>query len=328
MRAHVLTTQGVQFTDAPSPVIRPTDVLVRVRAAALNRMDLGMARGHLHGGAGGPGTVLGVEWSGDIVSVGAEVPDFQPGERVMCSGMGGFAELAATDWGRVLTIPSGMSYEEAAGLPVALQTMHDAIVTHGELKVGQRVLVLGASSGVGLMALQIAKEMGATWVAASSTDSARRTQLARFGADYAFDSNDPEWAPRLMAATENQGADLTIDQLAGPHFERAMRATRIGGHIVNVGRLAGAQAGFDFDLHALRRLHYVGVTFRTRSRGEVREIGRRMRIDLGPALQRGRLRLPIDRVLPLEELPAALRVMHENRHFGKLVLRVEASTAH
>jgi len=323
MRAYVLTAEGPSLRDTERPSVQETDVLVRVRAAALNRVDLGLARGLMHGGAGGVGAVLGVEWAGDVVSVGAEVPYLQPGDRVMCSGMGGFAELAVADWGRALPIPAGMSYEEAAGLPVALQTMHDALVTHGELRPGQRVLVLGASSGVGLMALQIAKEMGASWVAGTSTRPERRARLQEFGADLALDSNDPSWVSQLLAATQQQGVDVSIDQLSGPTFERCMRATRIGGRIVNVGRLAGMQANFDFDLHALRRLRYVGVTFRTRTKPEVRDIGRRLRVDLYPALQRGRLRLPVDRVLPFEEVPSALALMQANRHFGKIVIRVD-----
>lgn len=325
MRAYVLTADGPSFIDMPEPTVRAHDVLVRVRAAALNRADLAMASGQKHGAVGGIGTVLGLEWAGDVVAVGAEVPDLRPGDRVMCSGLGGFAEYAVTDWGRVLPLPTSASYEQAAGLPVALQTMHDALVTHGELRAGQRVLVLGASSGVGLMALQIAKEMGASWVAGSSTSPSRRSQLQRFGADLLLDSNATDWVAQLMAATNGEGVDLTIDQLAGPAFDQAMRATRIGGRIVNVGRLAGTQGAFDFDLHALRRLSYVGVTFRTRTLDEVRDIGRRLRVDLWPALQRERLRLPIDRVLPFVELPLALELMRENKHFGKLVVRADTS---
>jgi NADPH2:quinone reductase len=172
------------------------------------------------------------------------------------------------------------------------------------------------------MAQQIAKEMGAAWVAGTSQNAERRSRLQAFGADLALDSSDPQWVELLLAATERHGVDLTIDQLAGPDFERTMRATRIAGRIVNVGRLAGAQANFDFDLHALRRLSYIGVTFRTRTREEVRDIGRKVRIDLFPALQRGRLRLPIDRVYPFDEITTALERMRENRHFGKIVLRV------
>jgi len=173
-----------------------------------------------------------------------------------------------------------------------------------------------------LMALRIAKEMGAAWVAGTSQNAERRSRLHEFGADLALDSSDPRWVEALLEGSERQGVDLTIDQLAGPAFDRTMRATRIGGRIVNVGRLAGMQAPFDFDLHALRRLTYVGVTFRTRTREEVREVGRKLRIDLGPALARGRLQLPVDRVYPLDEVASALERMRENHHFGKLVLRV------
>lgn len=322
MRAYVLTSEGPRVVSHEVPAIRSSDVLVRVRACALNRVDLTMARGHKHGSAGGQGSVLGVEWAGEIEEVGADVPDWQPGDKVMCSGAGAFAEFAVTDWGRVLPLPAALSFEQGAGLAVALQTMHDAIVTQGQLRVDQRVLVHGASSGVGLMALQIAKEMGASWIAGTSTHVERRARLHEFGCDLALDSNDASWVDALLAATDQEGVQLTIDQLSGPAFERTMRATSIGGRIVNVGRLAGAEASFDFDLHALRRLSYVGVTFRTRTRAEVRDLTRKLRVDLAPALQRGRLTLPIDRVYPFDEIGVALERMRENRHFGKIVLKL------
>lgn len=323
MKAYVLTADGPAIADVPEPTPGPNDVLIRVRAAALNRVDLAMMRGHVHGGAGGVGNVLGVEWAGEVVATGAAVDGLPPGTRVMCSGAGAFAEYAVADAGRVLPLPdAAMRWEEAASLPVALQTMHDAVVTNGALKQGQSVLIQGASSGVGLMGLQIARAMGAGLVIGSSTDPARRARLGECGAELAIDSKDPGWVKQVTEATGVKGVDLIVDQVSGPGMNANMLATRIGGRIVNVGRLGGDKAEFNFDLHALRRITYVGVTFRTRNRAEVREINRRMQADLWTHLAKGALRLPIDATFPLDSIADALAHMKANHHFGKIVVTV------
>ena len=323
MQAYILTADGPALADAPLPKPGASEVLVRVRAAALNRVDLAMARGHVHGGAGGVGNVLGVEWSGDVVELGASVEGIKVGDRVMCSGAGAFAQYAATDFGRVLPIPgAAMSYEQAAALPVALQTMHDAVVTHGGLKQGQSVLIQGASSGVGLMAMQIARAKGAGLVIGSSTDPVRRARLDECGAQLAIDSRDPGWVAQVLEATGGKGVDLIVDQVSGPAVNQNMAATRIGGRIVNVGRLGGDKGEFNFDLHALRRLTYIGVTFRTRNRAEVREINARVKADLWEDLARGHLSLPIDHSFDFDAIADALAHMKANRHFGKIVVKI------
>lgn len=322
MKALVLGPDGPRITDAPRPVPGPDDVLVRVRACGLNRADLGMAAGVKHGAAGGAGAVLGMEFAGEVAETGANVTRLRAGDRVMCSGSGGFAEYAVANAARAVPIPSAeMSFEQAATLPVALQTMHDAVVTHGQLAAGGTVLIQGASSGVGLVAMQIARLRGAALVIGSSTDAARRARLAEFGAHLAVDSSDPAWVDEVLKATGGRGVDLIVDQVSGSVANQNLRATRVLGRIVNVGRLGGMHGDFDFDLHALRRITYVGVTFRTRSVDEVREIVERMRADLGDDVAAGRIRLPIDRVFALDDAPEALAHMRANRHFGKVVLR-------
>ena len=326
MKAILAGQAGAVLGQASTPVPKPNEVLVRVRACGLNRADLGMAAGHRHGAHGGAGTVLGMEWAGEVVEIGAEVPGqsgLKKGDRVMCSGGGGFAEYAVADYGRVLAIPSAqMSFEQAATLPIALQTMHDALITHGQLAPGGTVMIQGASSGVGLMAMQIAKWRGASLIVGSSTDAGRRSRLAEFGAHLAVDSRKPEWVDQVLAATDGKGVDLIVDQVSGGVANQNLAATRVLGRIVNVGRLGGTRDEFNFDLHALRRITYIGVTFRTRSLDEVREIGRRMMADLGSVVASGQLSLPIDRTFALDEAPAALAHMSENRHFGKVVLSV------
>jgi len=205
---------------------------------------------------------------------------------------------------------------------VALQTMHDALVTNGRLKEGESVLIQGASSGVGLMALQIARHKGAKLVIGTSTNAARRARLTEYGADLALDSRDPAWPERVAEATEGKGVDLIIDQVSASVANQNMKAAAVLGRIVNVGRLGGMKGEFDFDLHALKRIDYIGVTFRTRSLEEVREIVRRMRADLWDAVEAGKLALPIDRSFPLEEAAAAQAHMRANAHFGKIVLTV------
>jgi NADPH:quinone reductase len=324
MKAGVVGDNGLEIRDVPAPRPKPNEILVRVRAAGLNRAELAMAAGHKHGNLGGAGAVVGLEWSGEVVELGAEVPaGLKPGDRVMCSGSGGYAEYAVADWGRVGRIPpNNMSFEQAATLPIALQTMHDALVTNGGLAASEAVLIQGASTGVGLMGLQIAKQRGASLVIGSSTNAARRARLAEFGADLAIDSSDPAWPDAVLAVTGGKGVDLIVDQISASVANANMKAAKVLGRIVNVGRLGGATGNFDFDLHALKRIAYIGVTFRTRSLDEVREINRRMRADLWPLVEAGKLSLPIDRVFPLDEAPAAQAHMRANAHFGKIVLRV------
>ncbi|RYE66620.1 MAG: quinone oxidoreductase, partial [Oxalobacteraceae bacterium] len=307
--------------DLPQP--NSDEVLVRVHACALNRADLSMLTGAMHGKHGGNGAVLGLEWAGEVAAVGASVTEFRPGDKVMCSGKGGFAEYALTDRGRVMPIPrSDMEYEQAACFPVALQTMHDAIVTQGMLQPGQTVLIQGASTGVGLMGIQIAKHLGAGLVIGTSTTPAKRVQLAQFGLDAAVDSSVASWLDQVLLLTGSQGADIVIDQLAGRYANQNLRATKVGGRIVNVGRLAGTEDLFDFNLHALRRISFIGVTFRTRSIEDVREIKRRMMADLWPALAAGRLQQPIDRCYDFDDVGTGFARMRQNAHFGKIVLRL------
>ena len=325
MKAAVVTESGVRVQDVPKPEPKPDEVLVRVRACGLNRADAMVASGMAHGRAGGAGTVVGIEFAGEVEAVGAEVTRVKPGDRVMCSGTGGWAEHAVADEGRAMPLPANnTSWTQAATLPVALATMHNAVVTAGRLRAGEAVLIQGASSGVGLMGMQIAKAMGAALVIGSSTSAERRARLAEFGADLAIDSKEPGWVQQVLDATGGNGVDVIVDMISGYVASQNLAAARILGRIVNVGRLGGFKGEFDFDLHAQRRIDYVGVTFRTRTVDEVRTLVDAMRADLWPAVERGELALPIDREFALDEAPAAVDYMKGNRHFGKIVLNVSA----
>lgn len=321
MKALIKTETGIEYRETNIPEPSHTEVLVQVRASSLNRADLFLVDGKSHGQHGGPGTALGLEWSGVVMKVGAQVPStFRVGDSIMCSGLGGFAEYAVTDWRRAFPIPAHMNFETAACLPVALRTSHTALIELGALEKGQSVLVLGASSGVGLMTMQVAKELGAGLVIGTSTKKDRRERLKAFGADFVIDSNATDWADQVLNIVDGRGVDLSIDFLAGPLINEHMRAVKIAGRIVNVGRLAGDSDTFDFDRHALRRIQYFGMTFRTRSAENVGDIAVRVQEDLWGALQKDKLHLPIDVRLPYERAAEAFDIMRNNTHFGKIVL--------
>ena len=320
MRAYVYGPNGPAITEVARPEAKGTQVLVKVKACGLNRADLGMTKGHAHGAAGGVGTVLGMEWAGEVAALGPEARGVKVGDRIMGSGGAAFAEYTLADHGRLFRSPSNMNFEEAATLPVALTTMHNAVVTNGALKAGQSVLIQGASSGVGLMAMQIAKLKGASLVIGSSTDAMRRSRLKEFGADLAVDSSDPGWVEQVLKATNGEGVDLIVDQVSGKVASQNLAATRIKGRIVNVGRLGGTRAEFNFDLHAARRITYVGVTFRTRTIEEIREIFDEVKKDIWPAVESRRLQLPIDRVFSFDDIGKAFEHMEANKHLGKIVV--------
>ncbi len=195
--------------------------------------------------------------------------------------------------------------------------------TGGQLDVFTALLAVAflvLASGVGLMAMQIAKLKGAKLVVGSSTDAMRRGRLKEFGADLAVDSKDPGWVDQVLQATSGEGVDLIVDQVSGSVANQNLKATKVKGRIVNVGRLGGTHADFNFDLHAARRIQYIGVTFRTRTIDEIREIFEQVRKDIWPAVEARKLQLPIDQVYKFADIGKAFEHMEANKHLGKIVV--------
>ena len=323
MKAVVVTEEGVRVQNVETPKPKENEVLVKVFACGLNRADLVVADGGAHGASGGPGTIVGMEFSGEIIELGSDVRNYSIGDRVMCSGTSAWAEYAIADHGRVIKIPNNnMDYIKASTYPIALATMHNAIITAGNFAKGQSVLIQGASSGVGLMGLQISKYLGAKIVIGTSTRPDKFEKLKSFGADFVLNSKDPDWVDQVLSATDNKGVDLIIDQLSGYTVNQNMMATKVKGKVVNVGRLAGGITEFNCDLHALRRINYEGVTFRTRSIQEIRDVYSNMWNDFEKIVVSGELSLPIEKVFDFNDVGKALDYMRENQHFGKLVLKL------
>ncbi|GAA1463462.1 quinone oxidoreductase family protein [Williamsia maris] len=327
MKAVVLTPHGQALQDVKTLAPEPDEVLIQVKAASLNRADLlSVKRGvdqhnaeRLKSHPGMP-SILGNECAGIVAEVGAAVIAIKVGDRVMGTAFASHAEYAIASPGNLHIIPEGMTYQDAACLPVALVAMHDAIVTAGRLNAGDSVLIQGASSAVGLIGLQVARQMGAGAVFGTSTTAEKRAQLGRYGADYAIDSSEPTWPEDVVAKTGGVGVNLIIDQIAGKTVLGSLHAAAQGARFVNVGRLGGERGEFDFESHAFKRISYIGVTFRTRPADEAQAAIRRMWDDLAPAVADGNLTLPIDRAFSLNDADAAYRYMDSNHYFGKIVL--------
>jgi NADPH2:quinone reductase len=324
MRAVVVGENGVETVEVDVPEIDASQVLVKVAACSVNRSDLLTVQGHNYGHMGGAQKIMGASFTGEVVAVGDDAEGIAVGDMVSATGAAGWAEYAVSDWQRTLSVPaSGVELLEVAGLTSGLCIMHDAIVTNGHFEPGQTMLVQGASSGVGIIAMQIGKHLGASLVIGTSTNVERRRRLSEFGADMALDSRDEGWVDQVLDATDGKGVDLTIDQVSGETANQNMSATRVHGRIINIGRLGGEVAEFDFNKHAERRLTYIGTTGRTRSLAEHIEVVRLAREGLWDALAQGDFRMPIDSTFSLGEAGAALDRMASNAHFGRIILTVD-----
>jgi len=321
MKAVTLGDDGVEIKDLPNPEPTSEQVLVKVKSCGLNRSDLLETQGQSFGHTGGDTKIIGGEFAGEIVELGEGVEDLKVGDKVMCRGGSGWAEYAVANHKRAIKFnPEQISWEQAASIQGNLQTMHDAIVTNGKFISGQSVFIQGASSGVGIIGLQIAKALGASLILGSSTNQNKLSKLSSYGADILIDTSKENWLDKVLDVTEGKGVDVLIDMLSGDFVNKNMEATKINGHLINIGRLAGMNGNFNYDLHAKRRLHYVGTTGRTRSVEENLDVARVANKDLWDHVVDGKIRHVIFKTFRLNEASDALNIMNKNKHFGKLVL--------
>jgi NADPH:quinone reductase-like Zn-dependent oxidoreductase len=307
--------------DVPDPVPGAGELLVAVRAIGLNRADLLLRPGHYERLATRPpAPIAGLEAAGEVVALGPGVTRFAVGDRVMGMPSGAYAQRTLLHERLALPVPQALSWEQAGALPVALLTAHDALATAGGLRAGDAVLVQGASSGVGIVAVQAARLLGASRVIGTTTSAAKHAPLAALGVDPVLDAR-ADFAEGVLAATGGAGADVIVDLVGASAAAGHLRCAAIAARWVQVGRVGGALAQIDLNEVSRKRIALLGVTFRTRDLDAFAAVVAAAWRDLGDAVADARLRSPIDSVWPMEQVAAAHARMRRNEQFGKLVLR-------
>ncbi|WP_019448790.1 zinc-binding dehydrogenase [Cupriavidus sp. BIS7] len=307
----------LEVQDIPAPTPGPNEVLIRVRASGINYGEIIYMREHR---SGNPMTA-GVEFAGEVAAVGAQVTGWREGDRVMGHGRSCHAQYVVAAPLALMPIPDGVSWVDAAAFPNVFITAHDALVTNGELKAGESVLINGASGGVGMAAIMIASAMGAKPIMASSRSAEKLERLAAFGVDVGINASKESQVEAVMAATDNRGADIIIDFIGGSVLEDHVQSLAVKGRLVNIARLSGEQYGrLDLRLLWLNRLKLIGVTFRTRTEQERLECIQACARDLLPFFREGKLRLPIDRTFKMDDIADAYAYIAKSQHMGKIVL--------
>ena len=312
----------LELVDAPVPEPGPRQLLVKVRAASLNRGEFIV--GH---GLQKPGTTksVGMEAAGEVVKAGPDAGEWDAGDRVMGRCAGAFSEYALVDLREALEMPAALSWEEAASIPLTFLVVHDMLVVQGRLQAGEWLLVTGVSSGVGVASLQAAKAMGAK-VIGTSGSQAKLERLKPEGLDVALATRKGDFHEAVMEVTGGKGVNLVVNTVGGSLFAECVRCMAFEARLATVGYVDNTLKA-EIDIQALhaKRLTLFGVSNKLRS-AEQRAAGVPDFVrDFMPHFEAGRIRPVIDRVFPFAELPAARGHMEKNAHVGKIVVTMEES---
>lgn len=298
-----------------------TQVLVRVHAAGLNRADLLQARGLYPPPAGYSPNIPGLEFAGEIAAVGDDVKNLQAGERVFGITAGeSQAEYLLIDASLCATIPDNLSFAQAAAIPEAFITAHDAIITQGDLKSGETLLIHAVGSGVGLAALQIAKSKDVIVVGTSRT--ADKLALAgEFGLDVGIlTDKEIKFAEQIADITDGKGADVILDLVGAAYFEQNVASLAQKGRLMLVGLTSGRTAEFNLGIALQKRAHIIGTVLRARSTKEKAEATRTFADEIVPMIAAGIIRPNLDRAFAAENVSDAYKYLESNESFGKVVV--------
>jgi putative PIG3 family NAD(P)H quinone oxidoreductase len=325
MRAAVITRPGspdvLEIQEVETPVPVGDQVRVRVRASGINRADLLQRAGGYPAPPGSPSHIPGLEFAGEVDTVGPLARRWKSGQRVMgLVGGGAQAEYVVTHEGLLVAIPDNLDFVQAAAVPEVFMTAHDALFTQAGLQMGERVLVHAVGSGVGTAAVQLARAAGATTYGTSRTPA--KLEAARaLGLDVGL--SDQGFAAEIIQLTNSEGVHVVIDFIGAPYLEQNLQALASWGRIVFLSTMGGAHADVNLGVLMQKRISMRGVTLRTRTLEEKLAVTRCFATGVLPLLASGQVRPVIEQVYALEQIAEAHKEMGENRNFGKLVVRVD-----
>lgn len=307
------------WVEAPDVEYSPDEVLIDVKASAVNRADLSQARGN-YPPPPGVTDILGLEASGVIAAMGAEVENWRVGDRVCCLlPGGGYAEQVAAPAGMLLTLPEDWTFEQGAAIPEAWLTAYVNLFGEGKLQEGETVLIHAGGSGVGTAAIQLARKAGATVFITAGTEEKLNT-ARELGASLAINYKEADFAKEVNSFTGGEGVDLVIDPVGATHVGRDLAILRAGGRLIVLGLLSGVQAEINLAHILGKSLHIIGSRLRPRSVDEKIAITQGFADRFWSLFERGELAPVIDRVFPLPQANDAHEYVRQDRNTGKVIL--------
>ncbi len=329
MRAVVITfhgeVDGIGVMEVDSPPAPVADrVRVRVHAAGLNRADILQRLGHYPAPPGYPQNIPGMEFAGEVESIGDAVRTWKVGDRVFgITGGGAQAELVVVPESNLARVPADLDWAKAGSMPEVFITAHDALFTRAGLHMGERILIHAAASGVGTAAIQVAHAAGATVYGTSRTaDKLQRIHELNLGLDksVAVGGQPSNFVEAVQKWTNGAGVDVILDLVGGNYLAANLEALALRGRLICVGTMAGAKSEIDLGLLLRKRAIIIGTMLRGRSIEEKAEATRLFASSVLPLVSRGAIRPVIDRVYPVDEIRDAHERMESNQSFGKIVL--------
>jgi NADPH2:quinone reductase len=310
--------EALKLVEIATPTPGPGQILIRVHAAGVNRPDLIQRMGFYPPPPGSPPT-LGLEVAGEVAALGEGAKRWHVGDKVVALlGGGGYAQYAVVDARHALPIPKGFDFVHAAGLPETVFTVFVNVFEHGGLKAGETMMIHGATSGIGVTAIQMAKAAGAR-VIATGRGADKKAEALKLGADIAVDANTEDFA---AVAAANGGVDVILDMVAGPYFAKNLDSLNTGGRLVHIAAQAGGVVELPIMKIMQKRLVITGSTLRPRDVGEKARIAAAVEATVWPWIEAGKIATVIDQTFPLAQASKAHARLEAGAHVGKVVLTV------
>ena len=309
------------WKENPDPDLKKDEVLISIKASAINRADL-LQRSGNYPVPPGASPILGLECSGIVEEVGGQVENLIKGDEVcaLLAG-GGYAEKVSVPSGQVLKVPKGFSFEQAAALPEVFATAYFNLYMEANLLEGEKTLIHAGASGVGTAAIQICKAKGNPCFVTAGTKE-KISRCMELGAEGGTVRNEENFADAVAKWTDNNGVQVILDPVGANYLEDNMKSLTLEGRLVMIGLMGGAETSINLGLLMMKRLRIIGSTLRAQPIPKKTEIMNNLNENIWPLLESGDIKPIIDTVIPIEEVDKAHKLMESNQTFGKVILKV------